>query len=171
MSHQSIGRESWGVTPRDSRKPASASRVRGVRANFSVARWIATASARRRSAGGHRPGRGPGAATPHGRGVFSAPAVGGAPPGRALYARRVAAGAIALLVEALEGRGVVVEDRDDDLAVTRGVLRLDDDVVAVVDVVLDHRLPAHTEHERVMPRRELGGEGHRLGPVLVGLDR
>src|SRR5207245_9630601 len=79
--------------------------------------------------------------------------------------------AIALLVEALEGRGVVVEDRDDDLAVARGVLRLDDDVVAVVDVVLDHRLPADPEHERVVPRRELGRKGDRHGPVLIGLDR
>src|SRR5438105_4583668 len=79
--------------------------------------------------------------------------------------------AIALLIEALEGRGVVLEDGDHDLPVACGLLGLDDDVIAVVDVVLDHRLPADPEYERVVPRRELRRKRHRLGPVLVGLDR
>src|SRR5436309_12822252 len=89
-----------------------------------------------------------------------------------LPVRRLQADAVFLAEEALQGRAAVLEQRDDDVAVARGVLRLHDDVVAVVDVVLDHRFPAHAKDERVAAlRRELTGDRERFALVLVCVDR
>src|SRR5687767_4907256 len=50
-----------------------------------------------------------------------------------------------LLVEALEGRFLAVEQRDDLLAVAGRLAAFDDDVVAVAQVVVDHALPADAQ--------------------------
>src|SRR5215210_3760532 len=47
-------------------------------------------------------------------------------------------GASALPVELLEGGVLAAEERDHHLAVARGLAVLDDDVVAVADLLLDH---------------------------------
>ena len=51
------------------------------------------------------------------------------------------------------------------------VLRTDDHEVAVRDVGLDHRVAADPEDVGVAGRREHVRDRHRLGRVLVGLDR
>src|SRR5436190_19989514 len=56
---------------------------------------------------------------------------------------------VLLFVEALQRCDVVLENRDDDVAVACGVLLLHDDEVAVVDVVVDHRLAPDAENERL----------------------
>src|SRR5258706_1685891 len=85
---------------------------------------------------------------------------------------RLQADAVLLFEEALERGAAVLEERNDDVAIPRGVLRLHDDVIAVVDVVLDHRLAAHAQHEGgAALGRELARGAHRLGLVLVGVDR
>src|SRR5690606_1889941 len=53
--------------------------------------------------------------------------------------------AVGLAVVALQGRFLVGKDGDDDVAVARRALALDDDEVAVRDVVLDHRVAAHLQ--------------------------
>src|SRR5690606_37204206 len=53
----------------------------------------------------------------------------------------------AFAVEALDRRRAV-DDGDDGLAVVRGRALLDDDVVAIEDAVLDHRVADDLEHER-----------------------
>src|SRR3990172_2541028 len=79
---------------------------------------------------------------------------------------------VALLVEALERGGAVLEERDDDVTIARRGLLLDHDVVAVVDVVLDHRLPADAQDEGVAPalRREIARDAQRLALVRVRVD-
>src|SRR5205085_2274090 len=80
--------------------------------------------------------------------------------------------AVLLAEIALQRRATVLEQRDDDVAVTCGALRLHDDVIAVVDVVLDHRLAADAQHERVLATSgHLAGDRHVLIPVLVRVDR
>ena len=44
-------------------------------------------------------------------------------------------------------RGLVAQQRDDDLAVVRRLLGMDDDLVAVKDSGVDHRVPAHAKGE------------------------
>src|SRR5207253_4987207 len=66
---------------------------------------------------------------------------------------RLQADPVLLTEEPLQRRAAVFQQRDDDVAVARGVLRLDDDVVAVIDVVFDHRFAADTEHERISALR------------------
>src|SRR5688572_16138165 len=77
---------------------------------------------------------------------------------------------VLLLEIALQGGRAVVEERDDDVTVTRDALRLDDDVIAVLDVVIDHRFAPNAQHERVVLRAELGRQRHRLALVLVRED-
>src|SRR5437016_148377 len=81
--------------------------------------------------------------------------------------------AVLLFVEPLQRCDVVLEYRDDDVAVARRVLLLHDDEVAVVDVVLDHGLTANFQYEGLASasRRELARESDALGAVLVGVDR
>src|SRR5438128_5701477 len=55
---------------------------------------------------------------------------------------RLQANVVLLLVEALQ-RYFAVDHGDDALAVGRFALLADDDIIAVGDVVLDHRLAAH----------------------------
>jgi hypothetical protein len=77
---------------------------------------------------------------------------------------------VGLAEEALDRR-LIVHQRDDDLAVGRGVLRAHDDVVALEDSDVAHRLAAHAQHvlARLAPRqvRHL----HVLLDVLLGQDR
>src|SRR5437867_6821439 len=70
-----------------------------------------------------------------------------------LSVRRLQSDAVLFLVEALQRGGVVLEKGHDDVPVARGVLLLDDHVVAVVDVIVDHRLPAHAEDVRLAAAR------------------
>src|SRR6185295_3157681 len=87
-------------------------------------------------------------------------------------ARRLQPHAILLLEEALQRRAVVLEQRDDDVAVPGGALLLHDDEIAVVDVVVDHRLPANAQNERVATAPgELAGDGHRFALVFERVDR
>src|SRR5439155_1257118 len=72
----------------------------------------------------------------------------------------------------LQRGGVVLEKGHDDVPVARGVLLLDDHVVAVVDVIVDHRLPAHAEDVRLAAaRRQVARQREALGAVLVRVDR
>src|SRR5438093_5902709 len=57
--------------------------------------------------------------------------------------------AVWLAVETLERGLAVAEQRDDDLAVACRLLFVHDDVVPVGDLVLDHRLALHLEHEQL----------------------
>jgi hypothetical protein len=76
-----------------------------------------------------------------------------------------------LLEEALQGDGVLFDLRDDDVAVAGRRLRADEDVVAVLDVCLDHRIAAHLEDVGVAGRGEDVRDRERLRGVLIGLDR
>src|SRR5439155_3789419 len=85
---------------------------------------------------------------------------------------RLQSHAILLLEEALQRRAVVFEQRDDDVAVPGGVLLLHDDVVAVVDVVIDHRFAADAQDEGLAtPARELARDRERFRLVLHCVDR
>src|SRR4029453_2293946 len=76
------------------------------------------------------------------------------------------------LEEALQCRAVVFEQRDDDVAVPGGVLLLHYDEIAVVDVVVDHRLPADAQDERIATAPgELAGDGHGFALVFERVDR
>src|SRR5262245_48571550 len=68
-------------------------------------------------------------------------------------------------------RGLFIEQRDDDLAGARGLLLLDDDVVALQDPRVDHAVAAHLEREQVLGLPEQLTQLQRPGPVLLGEDR
>src|SRR4029077_15877156 len=71
--------------------------------------------------------------------------------------------------EPLDGRFfsrvVLAGQRDDDIAVLRVLLAADDDVVAVEDARVDHRLTAYAEDELLTTASE------RLGDADISLDR
>ena len=82
---------------------------------------------------------------------------------------RFEADAVLLLEEPLQGRLAFVVADGDDLAVAGLLLAVDDDVVAVGDVLLDHRVARDAEGELVVGPFPLG-EGQLL-VLLDGLDR
>src|SRR3954471_11349189 len=76
----------------------------------------------------------------------------------------------AFLEVALEGGLAGVEEGDDLLAVLGGVAAFDDDVVAVAEVVFDHRLPADAQNVDAVLSLEPRLEGALLA-VLAGFNR
>jgi hypothetical protein len=76
--------------------------------------------------------------------------------------------AVALL-EDLDGR-LVVEHRRNDVAVLGGLLFAHDDVVAVADGGVDHRVALNLEHEDVPVADHLAGEREDRFDVLLGRD-
>src|SRR5688572_19569352 len=70
----------------------------------------------------------------------------------------------AFLVESLEGRFAAVQQGDDLLAVAGGLAALDDDVVAIAEVILDHALAADAQDVDAV----LGVE-HRLEVDLLAV--
>ena len=82
---------------------------------------------------------------------------------------RLEADPIALAEEPLQGRLAVVVADGDDLAVAGRFLALDDDVIAVGDVVLDHRVARDAEGELVVGPFPLAEA--ELLILLDGLDR
>ncbi|VXB73960.1 hypothetical protein CURTO8I2_250177 [Curtobacterium sp. 8I-2] len=74
------------------------------------------------------------------------------------------------LAEDLDGR-LFVEHGRDDVPVLGGLLRPDDDPVAVADRGVDHRLTDDLEHEELAGADELAGERDDLVDVLLGGDR
>src|ERR1041384_648118 len=74
-------------------------------------------------------------------------------------------------IESLERRLAVLEKRHHRLPVVRRAAPLDDHVVSVADMVLDHRVAAHLEREIVLPLLENAQhvEIVRMGDRLDGL--
>src|SRR5438552_592984 len=87
-----------------------------------------------------------------------------------LTVRRLEADALLFSEEALEGHSVVLEQRDDDVSVPSRGLRLDDDVVAVIDERVDHALAAHPKHVRAVARLDGARHVERFCCVSVRLD-
>ena len=77
-----------------------------------------------------------------------------------------------LPVEGLD-RGFALHAFDhghDDVAVLRRILLVDEDVVAVEDACVDHRLAVHREHEVRSPADEPAGHREAVFDVLFGED-
>src|SRR5665647_2878709 len=75
----------------------------------------------------------------------------------------------ALVVEALGG-GLVADQRHDDLAVLRLILRVHDDEVAVEDAGAGHGVALHAEDEVVVVTAQEAGDVDELLDVLLGED-
>src|SRR5438045_3937917 len=82
---------------------------------------------------------------------------------------RLEADLAAFLVEALEGGLTGVEQGDDLLAVAGALAALDDDEVAVAEVILDHAVAAHLQDVHAALAVEQGLQVQLLA-VLDGLD-
>ena len=78
---------------------------------------------------------------------------------------------VALAEVALDGRLVVPHQGDDDLPVPGLVPALDDDVVALQDPRVDHRVAAHLEDVLALVAARGLGYLHVLLDVLLGQDR
>src|SRR5439155_21524192 len=87
-----------------------------------------------------------------------------------LTVRRLEADALLLSEEALERHAVVLEERDDDVSVPGRGLRLDDDVIAVIDERVDHALAADPKHVRAVARLDGARHVERFCCVGVRLD-
>ena len=83
---------------------------------------------------------------------------------------RVQHNAVGSLLDAFEGRLLVIDERHHDLAVARLVAALDDHPVAVEDPVLDHRIAPHLQHVTIASRMQGGGDldGLAVGDSLDG---
>src|SRR5262249_24216826 len=77
---------------------------------------------------------------------------------------------IRLAIELFDGRIAAADQRDDGLAVVGAVAALDDDVVAVANAVLDHRIALDPQAERVVAAHEILGHADSLA-ILDCLDR
>ena len=162
----------------------------GGRLRSAVAPAPATASDRRRRArrGGGR-GRHPSPCPGHGgvtavksarateaqrrrRTVTTRPNTATSSAGNSMGERRSFGGqqgdGAALALVGLHGGLVAGDPGDDDVAVVGGGLGPADDVVAVDDGRLDHRVAPDPQHEQVALAREVGREGERLLDVLLG---
>ena len=73
---------------------------------------------------------------------------------------------VAAAEERLDRRLLAGDAGDDGLAVLGRGLAAHDDVVAVEDAGLDHRVAAHAQHEEVAVAGEVFGDGQRLLDVL-----
>ena len=76
--------------------------------------------------------------------------------------RRLQADVPLLAIELLQRDVGAVEQRDDHLAVVGGPAILDDDVVAVADLLVDHRVALDAQHVGVALADEILGHGDRL---------
>ena len=66
-------------------------------------------------------------------------------------------------------RGLVAGDpRHDDVAVVGRLLLTGDDVVAIENAGLDHRVAADAQHEQITFAREIGGEGQEFFDIFLG---
>ena len=63
---------------------------------------------------------------------------------------RLKADAAAFLVEALKGGVAFFQQGDDDIAIAGGFAALDDDIVAIGNVIFDHGIALHAQHIRAM---------------------
>src|SRR5438132_12993201 len=77
----------------------------------------------------------------------------------------------ALLAQALEGRLLLLDQGDDDVAVLRRVAALADDDVALVDAGIDHGIALDLEREMLASAHHLRRHGDILRVVLDGADR
>ncbi len=76
----------------------------------------------------------------------------------------------ALLAKALQGRLLLLDQGDDDVAVLGGVAAADDDRVAVVNAGLDHGVALHLQSEMLAVGQDVRRAGDVVGMVLDGRD-
>lgn len=68
---------------------------------------------------------------------------------------------VRLAVERLERRALAVDQSDDPFAILRRLAALDDQVVTILDVLVDHGVSADLEDERLAPPQEVLGDRDR----------
>lgn len=69
---------------------------------------------------------------------------------------RLKANVVALFEEALNGR-LFLNQRDDNISVSRGRVAADNDVISVIDAGIDHAFALYAKNEMVTFTDEIGG--------------